>query len=419
MDVNDTLVAFRGTMRNIFSTFGIVLLWSTRIALAQTTSVCMPDGLQSTGAVYRICMPNPSSAWNGQLVVFAHGYVVSTAPIAIPEDQLGLPGDATSLPGLVNSLGYAFAVSSFRTNGLAVLPAIDDLRDLVDVFHRVVGPTSRIYITGASEGGLITTLSMERYPQIYNAGLAACGPIGDFPGQINYLGDFRVIFDNYFPGVVPGNPVVIQPDLMANWTSVYTPAVTWAVAGNPSAAQQVLHVTWAPGDNPTDTQSTFQDALWYNVFTTNDAVQKLGGNPYDNHTRWYFGSQNDLDLNSKVQRITASPTALANMQAYQTTGKLKRPLVTIHTTEDQIVPYWHELAYGLKALFAGSGAELLSIPVTRYGHCNFQASDVLLGFALMVLKDLGQPMSASVANVLPPGQQADFHSRAARLNAIR
>jgi hypothetical protein len=364
-------------------------------------------------------MPNPRSAWNGQLVLFAHGYVVSTDPIAIPENQLKLP-DGTSLPGLINSIGYAFAVSSFRTNGLAVIPAVDDLRDLVDVFHRVVGPTSRIYITGASEGGLITTLSMERFPQVYNAGLAACGPIGDFPGEINYLGDFRVIFDYYFPGVIPGSPVVIPQDVMDKWTTLYSPNVTAVTTAKPQSAQQVLRITFAPGgDNPTDTTTTFQDVLWYNVFTTNDAVQKLGGNPYDNRFRWYFGSQNDFDLNFKVPRIAASPTALANMQAYQTTGKLQRPLVTLHTTNDQIVPYWHELAYGLKALFNGSGAQLASIPVARYGHCNFQASDVLLGFVLMVLKDLGQPMSSSVSNVLPAGQQTDFHSRATQLNAIR
>ena len=406
-------------MRSPFFTVGILLSWSAWIGHAQPSSTCLPDGVQSSGAKYRICMPNPSSAWNGQLVLFAHGYVVSTNPIAIPEDQLKLP-DGTSLPGLINSLGYAFAVSSFRTNGLAVLPAVDDLRDLVDVFHRVVGPTSRVYLTGASEGGLITTLSMERFPEVYNAGLAACGPIGDFPGQINYLGDFRVLFDHYFPGVIPGSPVVIPPDVIANWTTVYSPKVTAAVTANPQAAQQVLRVDWAPGgDNPTDTQTTFQDVLWYNVFTTNDAVQKLGGNPYDNHARWYFGSQNDIDLNFKVERITASPTALANMQAYQTTGKLRRPLVTLHTTGDQIVPYWHELGYGLKVLVSGSIGRLTSIPVFRYGHCNFQASDVLLAFVLMVLNDLGQPMSASVTNVLPAGQQLDFRARATQMNAIR
>jgi pimeloyl-ACP methyl ester carboxylesterase len=406
-------------MRRLFLALGIVLLCTTPITLAQTTSKCLPDGVQQSGAKYRICMPNPSSAWNGQLVVYAHGYVVSTDPVAIPEDQLQLP-DGTSVPGLVNSLGYAFAVTSYRTNGLAVIPAIDDLRDLVDVFHRTVGTTSRVYLTGVSEGGLITTLSMERYPQIYNAGLAACGPIGDFPGQINYLGDFRVIFDAYFPGVIPGFPAAIPSNVIADWATLYSPNVTTAITANPQAAQQVLKVTWAAGaDTPANTMTTFQDVLWYNVFTTNDAVQKLGGNPYDNRNRWYFGSQDDFALNSKVERLTASTTALANMQAYQTTGKLLRPLVTLHTTGDQIIPYWHEWEYGLKALFAGSSSKLISIPVSRYGHCNFQASDVLFGFVLMVLADLGTPMSSSVTNVLPPSQQNDFRTRAAQMNAIR
>ena len=388
------------------------------VALAQISSTCLPDGVQASGAKYRICMPSPSTQWNHQLVLFAHGYVAPTEPIAIPEDQLKLP-DGTSLPGLVNALGYAFAVSSYRTNGLAILPAIDDLRDLVGVFNRTVGTASRVYITGASEGGLITTLSIERFPQIYRAGVAACGPIGDFEGQVNYLGDFRVVFDYFFPNVLPGNPFSIPPGLMMNWPSVFSPNVTAAILANPQATQQLLKVTSAPGgDNPTDTQNTVQDLLWYSVYTTNDAIQKLGGNPYDNHLKWYFGSQNDFDLNSKVQRFTASPTALANVQAYQTTGKLQRPLVTLHTTGDQIVPYWHEFLYWVKTALSGSSSRLTILPVARYGHCNFQASEALLAFGLMILQDLGQPMNASVADVLPPSQRNAFHQRAKELHLI-
>ena len=37
------------------------------------------------------------------------------------------------------------------------------------------------------------------------AALALCGPVGDFAGQIDYLGDFRVLFDYFFPGVIPGD----------------------------------------------------------------------------------------------------------------------------------------------------------------------------------------------------------------------
>ena len=41
---------------------------------------------------------------------------------------------------------------------------------------------------------------------MFSAGVAACGPIGDFPYQINYFGDARVTFNYFFPGVIPGDP---------------------------------------------------------------------------------------------------------------------------------------------------------------------------------------------------------------------
>ncbi len=406
-------------MRSLVLKLGILFCGSA-VAFAQLGSTCLPDGVQSAGAKYRICMPNPRSAWNGQLVIYAHGYVSPTEPVGIPEAQLKLPNDNTSIPGLINGLGYAFGVTSYRVNGLSILPAIDDVRDLVDVFHRIVGPTSRVYLGGASEGGLVTTLSIERYPEIYRAGLAACGPIGDFQGQINYLGDFRVLFDYFFPNVIPGQPFSIPPGVMNNWDKVHAPKVAAAITANPQATQQLLRVGFAPGgDNPTDTQNTVQDVLWYNIFATNDAARKLGGSPFDNHSRLYFGSQNDLDLNFKVQRFTASPVALANVQAYQTTGRLQRPLVTLHTTGDPVVPYWHELAYFGRTLGQGSTPLFTSLPVFRYGHCNFQASEVLLAFALMVLQDLGQPLNASVENVLPASQRSEFRAKGIQLKVIR
>ena len=58
------------------------------------------NGTQSSGAIYRICMPQE---WNHDLVVFARGYVSPYEPVGIHDDQLVLP-DGTSVPGIVNSL---------------------------------------------------------------------------------------------------------------------------------------------------------------------------------------------------------------------------------------------------------------------------------------------------------------------------
>ena len=64
-------------------------------------------------------------------------------------------------------------------------------------------------MTGVSEGGLITALAIEQRPDVFDGGLSTCGPIGDFSQQINYFGDFRVLFDYFFPGVMPGSPISI------------------------------------------------------------------------------------------------------------------------------------------------------------------------------------------------------------------
>jgi hypothetical protein len=75
---------------------------------------------------------------------------------------------------------------------------------------------------------------------------------------------------------------------------------------------------------------------------------------------------------------------------YETTGLLSKPLVTLHTTGDQVIPFWHELLYAAKTKNTGSSSKHINIPVLRYGHCNFNAAEVLFGFALLVLQTSGQ-----------------------------
>jgi hypothetical protein len=61
---------------------------------------------------------------------------------------------------------------------------------------------------------------------------------------------------------------------------------------------------------------------------------------------------------------------------------------------------WHETLYGLNVLFTGSVIEYLQVPVVRYGHCNFEPPEVLLGFAALVAKVSGQSL-ANAEQALP------------------
>lgn len=401
------------TMRRFLITglFAATLVALVPRSTAAAVSNCLPDARQASGAEYRICMPD-AGRWNGSLVLFAHGYVAFNQPIQIPDDQLTLP-DGTSVPQLVNALGFAFATTSYSKNGLAVLEGIADLQDLVNIFAARIAPPLHIFLVGPSEGGLVTALAVERHPETYDAGLAACGPIGDFRRQINYIGDFRVVFDAFFPGLLPGSATQVPDELIQNFDSVYVPEIQAAVSAFPDRAQQVLDVTRAPGGaDPSNTLETFTSVLWYAVFATNDATAELGGQPFDNRRRLYTGSSNDALLNLVIQRADADPVALETIKSgYQTTGSLLRPLVTLHTLGDQIIPYWHEPIYAFKVNAAGSSALHDNIPVISYGHCNFNAVQVLVAFSLMLRQAAAQPLSDEViALALPTDAQRQAYA---------
>jgi hypothetical protein len=359
--------------------FSLIALAPTA-ARAQTATPgpCLPGSLPS-GALSLICVP--SAGWNRQLVVFAHGYVAAGQPLGFYHLTLG----GVSLPLLLQSQGFAFATTSYRQNGLAILEGADDIRELVSAFTVRHGAPARTQITGASEGGLVAALLLEQSPDLFSSGLAACGPVGSFRAQVNYVGDFRVLFDYFFPDVIPGTAIDVPPDVIANWFTQYLPAVQRALQANPARAVELMRTAKAAYDpaNPATIGLTAANVLWYNVFGTADATDKLGGNPFGNQLRFYFGSSNDLRLNLRVQRFTASRLAAEEMTRYETSGRLTRPLVTLHTTGDEVVPFWHEPLYLAKVLLTGHRG-LVPLPVARYGHCNFTTNEILTAFALAV-----------------------------------
>ncbi len=149
------------------------------------SSNCEPDELQDNGAWYRFCVP---PGWDQleprTLMVYAHGYRWYREPVDVPDGHICFGDPVVCLNDIVNDLGVAFAASSYPVNGLAVLPALDDLVRMVDAFSDRYGAPDITVIAGVSEGGIITALSVERHPEVFDGGLAACGPIGSWRDQI-------------------------------------------------------------------------------------------------------------------------------------------------------------------------------------------------------------------------------------------
>ena len=363
--------------------FGAVVALALLRPAAADAQTALPgpciDGDLPHLAKSRICVP--SAGWNGDLVVYAHGYI----DVSQPKDFYHLDFGGVNLPLLVQSQGYAFATTTYRQNGLAILEGADDILNLLDAFIAQRGTPDRTFIAGASEGGLVAALLLERSPERFTSGLAACSPVGSFRGQVNYVGDFRVLFDYFFPDTIPGTVVDVPPDVAPNWYTLYVPTIIQKLQANPAAALELMRTSGAAFDpaNPATIANTTLNVLWYNVFGGTDAETKLGGNPYGNRLRWYSGSSNDLRLNLRVQRYSASPVAAAVMTQYETSGHLTRPLVTLHTRGDELIPFLHEPIYLAKVLLTGHSG-LLPLPVARYGHCNFTPNELLTAFGLTV-----------------------------------
>ena len=328
------------------------------------------------GALTRVCFP---AEWNGGLIVYAHGYVDPQAPLAVPENALG----GTPVDELVNALGYAYAATSYRANGLVADVAVDDIVALEELVRRTVRPEpARVYVVGVSEGALAATLTVEQKPERFTGALAACGPIGDFVRQIDYLNDVRVVFDYFFPGVLPGPPEDPPSVLVNGWTSTYAPAVAEAVEGDPERAAELAAVTGIPaaGLDAAALAQTVVDLLRYNVRGSSDAQVRLGGQAYDNAERVYVGSSDDAALNAGVERFTADAEARAALARFETSGDPAVPLSIIHTTGDPIVPFFHQPVYEEKVIAAGAAGRLARRDVERFGHCTFTSTEILASF---------------------------------------
>lgn len=256
---------------------------------------------------------------------------------------------------------------------------------VADAFNNAkVSKPADVVLTGPSQGGLITTLAVEQYPnaagvardrKVFSGGLAACGPYGSFQKQVDYLGHTLVVFNYYFPEVFNGSVTPLNVELNQAWEA-YADAIRTAVAADPIKANYLRNAVGLPTrDNSTaaaDIAESLIGALWYVVHATNDANTKLGGNPFGNSDYKYSTGNSDEDarLNGGVGRYTASETAKSNIaNYYETSGGLRVPFTTVHTSLDPVVPVWHQEEYTRKS--GGLRTQHKGYTHTSYGHCNF------------------------------------------------
>src|SRR6266550_2346195 len=120
------------------------------------------------GGLYRIEIPD---TWNGELVLFAHGFV----PNAGPNGSTLRVGTHRFREHLAKE-GFAWAASSYRCNGYVPGQGLVDTMALSDIFKQANGgrAPARTYLTGESMGGHVTLLGMQEFPTAFDGALAMC-----------------------------------------------------------------------------------------------------------------------------------------------------------------------------------------------------------------------------------------------------
>jgi pimeloyl-ACP methyl ester carboxylesterase len=367
------------------------LLLAGPVAAAEWPDDCQEAALPSDDPNYPdaqlilTCLPPD---FNGTLIIYAHGYVKPQEPLTLPEESG--EADVRELVEQLLDLGFGVATSSYHKNGYAVEQAEADLNNLVAYVESIEPDIDAVFIIGASEGALIATMLVEKYPETYAGGLALCGPLAGTQYQVAHLADVRAVFDYFFPEVFPFGALDVPDDAYAQWNGPdgFKVKIAAAVEADPDGIAQVFGVAGVACDTADHDEAAncAQNILAYSVFGTNDLLETAAGWPVSNVEKEYSGSVDDAALNAGIERFDVDPAASTYTNLYyRPSGLLQRPLVTLHTTGDPVVPYRHELIYFKRAALLGTDDKLTVLPVDRAGHCAFKTQEVAGGLGALLL----------------------------------
>lgn len=347
-------------------------------------SVC--DCLEQDGQNILICIPDPDD-FNGIVAVYAHGYVYPQKgldPPALPLDEMG------DFIASFLQARFGVATAGYSVNGYAVEQAEYDLIELVGYIAEYYSSVEKMILVGASEGAIIGTRMLEQHPDLFDGGLALCGPIGGMTKQLEYIGDFRVLFDYFFPWVFDDYGLDQYDDewyetvcTNDNPWGKYESRIEEAIRNHPLRTLQLFNMTKAAFDffDSTSFEETAKIVLKYSVCGTRDLVNKAGGRmPYNNIGKWYPAS---LWLNLMVDRVNGTGQTYVS-EYYDPNGVLQVPMVTLHNLFDPAVPYRHEGLYKQIVEGSGYGHNLTVLPTLGYGHCDFKSWQVLGAFYLLL-----------------------------------
>lgn len=312
-------------------------------------------GQDSNGAFYAIAVPH---AWNGSVVVHAHG-----GPDLTAGSDPDRAGEDLGRWSVMVREGYAWAGSAYRRGGYGTRMAAADTENLRQLFVEAFGQPRTTLVHGQSWGGNVAAKVAEKYGSHYDGALLTNGVLAGGSRGYDYRVDLRAVYQYYCRNhprpTEPQYPLWMGLPANATMTSADLRARLQECTGDQAAAQDrtptqqrnlddILAVTQIPA-------RTLESHLRFATFTFRDIVHnRLGGrNPFSNSGVRYTGSHDDEALNAGVDRFTADPTAVRDL-SYDSdlTGAVSIPVLTLHAIDDPTAFVEHESAY--RASLAGT-----------------------------------------------------------------
>jgi esterase/lipase len=325
------------------------------------------------GAGYRMEVPKD---WNGKLVLYAHGYRGTGLELTVTNP---------SIRKHYIKNGYAWAASSYSTNGYDVAEGVKDTHALVSLFNGLVSKPKIIYITGHSMGGHITAILAEQYESAYDGALTMCGVTGDTE-LFDYFTDF---------GLVAQALTGIEKDDQsfpadANYVKHTIPAMKRELGINEQLTEEG-HKLKAITMNLTGGERPLFDAAWksyknflfdqmplkssyivapQNVVNNTDSVYQFDG---DMSTL----SAEEKALNKSVFRVTTLPSSnqkgLTGIPGVKGTHEI--PMVSMHTIGDLFVPFHMQQIHAKRTKEQGNSDLLVTRAIRDIGHCDFTKAE--------------------------------------------
>ena len=337
-------------------------------------------GETGPGSMYQLYLPRD---WNGTAVFYAHGVRDVLEPVSLKNQD-----NLEAIRNQLGELGYAVAYSSYSENGYAEKDGAQRTHQLRDVFTSVFGAPTRSLLAGHSLGGLVVLDLAERFSSQYDGVAAFCSIAGGTQAEIDHAVNVRLLFDMFYPGVLPGD-FDDPPGIVPN-----PGAIVAAVTANPTGLFIIASVAQAGLEfNPASPQAQAQlvqsliTALTFHSRGRDNVLQLMNGFPFDNTQTVYSAAAIPLlppnvlaavlaQINANAPRTAGDPSALNyTARNFTPSGALAIPTISLHNRWDPLVPFFHEPMLASRVTAAGAGGLFLQRTKAEYGHCNFTVAE--------------------------------------------